>query len=583
MKKIFLWGSVLLLSMPMWAQTPPMAEIQRAAGNYMKVMCPQTNLMVKTVHPNAMALGDAGLNANPMSNLIEYAQGGWILMSNDYNVQPVLAYSPTGAWTADTSQMSPALVELLLDYVRQIDTIKRATQAKSATALASYAENRAKWEGLESVNSSYLKSLVAKKAAVVDDLLTDDSRGKVQWGQSFNNTDFELKGESPIYNKFAPSGLQSSGCNATKRKPIGCASVAMGQLMWYWQFPPQYDWDKMPVCLKNSSTVQEENNIAHLLRDCADEVGVSFMCPGSWTTTNKVEEGMRAMHFPQSNKRRRGDKDEGEWWPDLIKSQLDNGWPVLYRGDKCDLCTDKHFWVVSGYDTEGKFYCNWGWRGSADGFYELRDLTPKVGDEEYDYRKNNMIVRNIYPDWNVTSDSELRNIAKGDDEELRAFCRNATLGNITLRGNSQSKIAFTQTLTIDGPFEVSGGATLTLACYDKELAAQQNQAKNAPEKEDTEWDMQDMQNEEPYTDEYSDLFHLSPNPATEEVQISMMPEACGPEAKEIFVYGMNGGLWYQTQFSYSYGIVPLSNLPSGMYLVRVVWEGYSVTKKLIVK
>ena len=357
-----------------------------------------------------------------------------------------------------------------------------------------------------------LKSLVAKKAAVVDDLLTDDSRGKVQWGQSFNNTDFELKGESPIYNKFAPSGLQSSGCNATKRKPIGCASVAMGQLMWYWQFPPQYDWDKMPVYLKNSSTVQEENNIAHLLRDCADEVGVSFMCPGSWTTTNKVEEGMRAMHFPQSNKRRRGDKDEGEWWPDLIKSQLDNGWPVLYRGDKCDLCTDKHFWVVSGYDTEGKFYGTWGWRGSADGFYELRDLTPKVGDEEHDYRKNNMIIRNIYPDWNVTSDSELRNIAKGDDEELRAFCRNATLGNITLRGNSQSKIAFTQTLTIDGPFEVFGGATLTLACYDKELAAQQKQAKNAPEKEDTEWDIQDMRNEEPYTDEYSDLFHLSPNP-----------------------------------------------------------------------
>lgn len=35
--------------------------------------------------------------------------------------------------------------------------------------------------------------------------------------------------------------------------------------------------------------------------------------------------------------------------------------------------------------------------------------------------------------------------------------------------------------------------------------------------------------------------------------------------------------------SYSYGIVSLGNLPSGMYLVRVVWEGYSVTKKLIVK
>ena len=578
MKKIFLWGAVALLGMGAQAQTPPIAEIRTAAGNYMKVMCPQTKLSEKTMYKNAMTLGDKRLNANPMSYLIEYSQGGWILMSNDYNVQPVLAYSPTGEWNPDTSQMSPALAELLMDYVRQIDTIKMMTQAKSATALEPYAENRAKWEGLRSLSSAYMRDLIAKKAGtpVVDDLLRNSSGDEVKWGQSTNNS----KGSVPKYNKFAPSGSRLLGCDATERKWIGCASVAMGQLMWYWQFPPQYDWDKMPAYLSNSSTVQEENNIAHLLKDCADEAGVSFSCWGSWTTTNKTEEGMRNMHFPQSNKRRRGDRDRGEWWPNLIKSQLDNGWPVLYRGDKCDLCTDKHFWVVSGYDTEDRFYCNWGWKGSQNTFYELRDLTPEGEKKDHDYRKNNMIIRNIYPDWNVTTDSELRNLTKGNDEELRSFCRNATLGNITLKGNSQSKIAFTQTLTIDGPFEVSGDATLTLACYDKELAAQQSKAKTAPEDEE---DAQDMRNEEPYTDEYSDLFHLAPNPATEEVQVSMMPEACGPEAKEVFVYGLNGGLWYQIQFSYSYGIVPLENLPSGMYLVRVVWEGYSVTKKLIVQ
>ena len=194
-----------------------------------------------------------------------------------------------------------------------------------------------------------LKSLVAKKAAVVDDLLTDDSRGgKVQWGQGAIN----LQKTSPKYNKFAPGrndfvmgcfGSRDECDTITNRKPIGCASVAMGQLMWYWKFPPQYDWDMMPAYLTSGSTVQEENNIAHLLKNCGDEACVVYCCAGSWTTTNKVEEGMRNMHFPQSNKRRRGDKDEGGWWPDLIKSQLDNGWPVLYRGDKCDLCTDKHF------------------------------------------------------------------------------------------------------------------------------------------------------------------------------------------------------------------------------------------------
>ena len=37
---------------------------------------------------------------------------------------------------------------------------------------------------------------------------------------------------------------------------------------------------------------------------------------------------MKNMHFPESNKRRC--RDRGEWWPNLIKSQLNNGWPVLY-------------------------------------------------------------------------------------------------------------------------------------------------------------------------------------------------------------------------------------------------------------
>lgn len=591
MKKIFLW-MVLFLVFEKFvvAQGINQNVVLRAAKNYMAIMSPKTSTSsIRRVYADAIGTPVKELSLTPKLHLIEYSNGGWIMMANDLSIYPVLAYSSKGFWDSDTNNMPPGLVGLLEDYYEQIEEIRTDMQRKQYVEDAE--QNREAWDGLQSLNSEFSKNLSARVQAkdYTMNLLANNSRGgDPMWNQSFNKN-----GTAPTYNKFMPKAgeLPSILCvpapgkcdDHGKRKPVGCAPVAMGQLFRYWRFPPQYDWDGMPRALYDMTDIREVNNVAHLLKTCAEAADVEYCCAGSWATTNEVLEGVVSMGFANAKMKKRKDADNGEEWPNRLKEQINRGCPVIYRGDKCDLCATKHFWLIAGYNADDEFYFNWGWgkdtEVSPNGYYRLKKL--KVNGKSY--RKNNMVVYDIYPDWNVTTDSELRNITKGDDAELRAFCRNATLGNITLRGNSQSKIAFTQTLTIDGPFEVSGGATLTLACYDKELAAQQKQAKNAPEETDTESDLQDMQKEEPYTDEYSDLFHLSPNPATEEVQISMMPEACGPEAKEIFVYGMNGGLWYQTQFSYSYGIVPLSNLPSGMYLVRVVWEGYSVTKKLIVK
>lgn len=588
MKKIFL-GMVLFLVWGnfMVAQEIDQKNVLQAAKNYMAIMSPRTQTnSIRQVYADAIGTPVKELSQAAKLHLIEYANGGWIMMTNDLSIYPVLAYSSKGFWDSDTNNMPPGLVGLLEDYYEQIEEIRMDMQRKQYVEDAN--KNREAWDGLQSLNSDFSKNLNTRVQAkgYTMNLLADDSRGgDPMWNQSYNENI-----TAPAYNKFMPKAgeLPSILCVPApwkcdihgKRKPVGCAPVAMGQLFRYWQFPPQYDWDKMPRALYDATDVRIVNNVAHLLKACAEAADVEYCCAGSWATTNELLEGVVSMGFADAKMKKRKDSDNGEGWPNRIKEQINQGYPVIYRGDKCDLCSTKHFWLITGYNADDEFYFNWGWGSdteeSPNGYYRLKKL--KVDGDSY--RKNNMVVYDIYPDWNVTTDSELRNLTKGNDEELRSFCRNATLGNITLKGNSQSKIAFTQTLTIDGSFEVSGDATLTLACYDKELAAQQSKAKTAPEDEE---DVQDMRNEEPYTDEYSDLFHLAPNPATEEVQVSMMPEACGPEAKEVFVYGLNGGLWYQSQFSYSYGIVPLENLPSGMYLVRVVWEGYSVTKKLIVQ
>ena len=587
MKKIrYLW---LLAFLPCiaTAQSPSSTMVTRAAKIYMQIFCPDMpSQTIGKVYKNAIQESTMTISNDAMMNLIEFKQGGWILMSNDINADPVLAYSESGAWESDTNFIPSALVELLCDYIEQINEIKASTKTKSVLP-PEYQANQEKWQGLQSSTSSYVYSLTQSKTRNVPNLLVDNNGNEVMWGQAWNFNG----GANPKYNKFTQNGCKiSEDNNNTGHKYLGCAAVAMGQLMWYWKFPPQYDWNKMPYKLDYMSTIEEENNIAHFLKTCGDKASVNYGCSFSWTTTNNIESGMRDMHYPKSNKRRRGDIDTGEWWPNLIKRQLNNSWPVIYRGDKNDFSGQKHFWVISGYNQDDKFYCNWGWGYSNlkyNGYYALNSM--KI-DKDHDYRKNNMIVRNIYPDWSDTENWTGSNITKGNDEELRIFCTNARMKNITLKGNSQSKIAFTGELIIDGAFTVSDNATLTLACYDKELAAQQAstnalQMTTGNREENDDFRMNENLNHD-FAFEEQQVDHnfiLSPNPTQGEFSVSMNPYADEQSVKDIYVYNSHGKICFQSQFKGNFSTNNIPDLPKGVYIVRVTYNGISSTQKLLIQ
>lgn len=581
MRKLSILFCMAFLSVAATAQSPTRSQVGTAARVYMQVMTGKAPGLVKYVYKNAIenATGTS-IQASSKMNVLQYAQGGWILMSNDYRVQPVLAYSPTGVWESDTSLMPPALVELLVDYINQIDTVKNFPAAKSAEETEFYQANKTKWTGLQSDTSSYARALTQRKGQhYVEPLLVDEYGNELLWSQGYP------------YDKFAPEKDEFVlGCIGARKecdgdhKPIGCSSVAMGMVMKYWNFPPQYDWEMMPFSVTQYNSIKSINNVALLLKTCGDKAGVTYCCPGSWTTMNKIEDAMKDMHFSKTDKVTRRDNDKGSWWTDKIKGQLDKGQPVIYRGDQCDLCPSKHFWVMDGYNGNGEFHCNWGWGYGWNGYFSIKKL--KLSG--VNYKKNNMMLFDIIPDWNVTNSCTYKDIEKGDDEEFREFCGTAYLSNITLTGNSQSKVAFTQQLTIDGPFEVSGRATLTLACYDKELAAQQqNSAKKGTQTEtddDEEGDGFDFSLiEEERLSAAADFFVLSPNPAKHEVQVSMATYMSGDERKEVNVFDSQGRCRYITQFTGSYCVLPLDGLHQGMYLVRVSCNGQGVTKKLMVR
>jgi hypothetical protein len=150
------------------------------------------------------------------------------------------------------------------------------------------------------------------------------------------------------------------------KKPVGCGAVAMGQIMWYWQYPASYNWDIIPTALHEGDDAEPAAELARLLRDCGSVARMNYCCRGSWATTENVEQGLKDLGFPGATKRVRSSWPSSSGWQNLIRAELDAGRPVLYRGgaviDPGDW-GNVHYFVCDGYDRNDPsyFHFNWGW------------------------------------------------------------------------------------------------------------------------------------------------------------------------------------------------------------------------------
>ena len=124
------------------------------------------------------------------------------------------------------------------------------------------------------------------------------------------------------------------------------------------------------------------NAIAKFLFNCANDIHTSFGCLSSTSYMDNIyyalveEYGYNA--YPPV---RRGSDDIA--WIGRIKSDIDNGEPVIYRGADTHN-QNGHFFILDGYDSDGRFHINWGWGNSFQNFYvHLGNFAP--GSSNYNY------------------------------------------------------------------------------------------------------------------------------------------------------------------------------------------------------
>jgi len=337
-------------------------------------------------------------NEKPSFYIINYANGGFVIVSGDKRLEPILAFSETNSFNLKSSTIPSGLIawmsnmdETIINLRKNISSIDKETSTK----------NKMMWVGNQKIGFNPDDPDIGNLANCTQEGAS--SSESTQTGPLIN-TEW---GQTSGYNVNSPD----KGCPNGKLPPTGCVATAMAQIMRYHQKPSPYNWSNMPNYYSTSET-------AKLMRDVGKSVGMDYTCDGSSAETSKTANafvnsfGYTSAKFQEYNY-------------NVVVSEIKANRPVILSGGKNDgwwifgHYADGHAWVCDGLMEIKNYECkktytpfspnpilmkqqtssqlflhmNWGWHGSHDGYYAYNNFNPSTSTYNY---KQGMVV-NIKP------------------------------------------------------------------------------------------------------------------------------------------------------------------------------------------
>ena len=306
--------------------------------------------------------------------------GGWVIIAGDDRAKQVLAYGDKG--NIDMSNLPGNMKGYLNTYKEQI-------------------------EAMQNFKGEVVPMKAPKRVTPVAPLT------KSTWGQNEPMDRF-----TPIY-------------NSTKHYAVGCAPLAMAQIMYYWKYPEgsvamssyyvyggcgtvsaldatTFDYNLMldAYTIYNPETggvslgtytTEEAEAVAKLCRYAGHACKARYGNSGTSTGAYSYDQ-LDAFKFFGYNENAQligydpssycanyvpggGGKYTEEEWKALISVELEAGRPIAYHN--VDF-VDGHAWVLDGVDADGKFHMNWGFYERFNGWFEFGAFGfYPYGDSEY--------------------------------------------------------------------------------------------------------------------------------------------------------------------------------------------------------
>jgi len=310
---------------------------------------------------------------NPVFYIINFSEGGFVILSADKRMDPVLAYSYKNPFLRNHEAHPPGLVDWLEEIARIIIDIRQEKERPTE-------EVAKKWVALLApINIDFLGILFCPG----DDYIAIKILLQTEWGQGCG------------FNK----NLADSCTSSCSRPPVGCVATAVAQIAKYhadrsnnWNgtytlantaIRLGLNWAGMPLTGVNQNN---HGDIPFLMADLGPLLKMDYSCSGSGANINDAHSTLR-NNFPFSNATKRDLNSAADY--SVVLNDIKNNRPVYMRGRttkteenlKGEIVKtySGHAWVADGYsqmyDCEDGFlndymiHMNWGWGGSSDGFY----------------------------------------------------------------------------------------------------------------------------------------------------------------------------------------------------------------------
>lgn len=379
MKKFLIVGLAMSIAgVQAFAKPVNLQTAQDAAQNFMKE---KSGRQIEVTALNYFSGKEA---VQPAFYVFTTAQPeGFVIISGDDAVRPVLGYSLNYAFQNTDRGLSPEVKYWLETYTQQI----KAVQSQNIEATNEVADL---WANLLA-NDDAGNGNVAQKTTTVSPMLN------TTWDQL------------PYYNKDCPATPYVLNYNPSYHAPTGCVATAMAQIMKYWNSPTTgtgshsyssstvggtlsanfgnttYDWNNMPNALNSGSSTTQVDAVAELMYHCGVSVNMDYdtLESGAWVINYgyganfKCSQNAMPSFFGYKSTIKgyqRSDFTDSTWLK-MLKYELDNGRPVLYTGAGS---VGAHAFDFDGYDNNNYFHINWGWGGMSNGYFVVDSLHPSA-------------------------------------------------------------------------------------------------------------------------------------------------------------------------------------------------------------
>ena len=343
----------------------------------------------------------------------EVVSRGFVVVSGDDIASPVLAFSlednlPSGS----LKTQNPYAYSHLQRFGQQIGVARE----EGMTATAAVQQKWADLETDEALKKS--RTLIAAKGEYLDDNIPQ-LLGQMRWGQ-----------EAP-YNALCPGGSVT-----------GCVATAFGMIMNYWDYPEHgfgmhayngadnpaaypdwaygeqyadfehtyYDWEHMDNYAVINSSEEVKQAISTLLYHIGVSLNMRYSPNGSgcWslpeyamfdTSLHLYESAYtlgadyripRHFGYKYSYSGMRDSIGNDSLWLTMLYNSLAEGKPIYYAGwaaadnEAGHSGTSGHGYIIDGYFSDATdtnfFHINWGWSGSANGFFKIDAMRPSGSD-----------------------------------------------------------------------------------------------------------------------------------------------------------------------------------------------------------